>query len=285
MNNITSYINERLKLSQKNIQKAFEPESLTDFNNYIEKQKAKSKKSNGLYGTKDEPINLSNINFEKLYNNCNDEDILSFYFSDDDELGYIDVSDWDFSTVKQSYKLPYLFGNSSIIYINVSDWKFNHNFHNLSGFFRECKNLKEIEGINNWDTQYIHKISGLFCGCESLTSMDLSNWDTSNVIRARRIFDSCTSLKTVNLKGWKTKSMSSFEKMFCNCKNLTEIEGIEDFDVQGCSNFEDMFFGCKNLNINIDNWQPSASLKPDFLDAFTGSNIKPIWYSKYINNN
>jgi surface protein len=47
--------------------------------------------------------------------------------------------------------------------------------------FHSCSNLATIDGINSWDTVNVTDMAGMFSGCESLTSLDLSSWNVCNV--------------------------------------------------------------------------------------------------------
>ena len=62
--------------------------------------------------------------------------------------------------------------------------------------------MKEIKGLNNFNTKNVISMMSMFQECNSLEYLDLSNFDTSNVT-----------------------NMSS---MFCKCYNLKQIEGLND---------------------------------------------------------
>ena len=47
--------------------------------------------------------------------------------------------------------------------------------------FAHCSKLKEIKGINNFNTSNITNINSMFFVCEELEYLDLTNFDTSNV--------------------------------------------------------------------------------------------------------
>ena len=74
----------------------------------------------------------------------------------------------------------------------------------MQNMFRECYNLKEIKGLNKFNTKNVIDISEMFAGCHELEYLDLSNFDTSNV--------------------------ANMEFMFNICYNLKKIEGIEKFN-------------------------------------------------------
>ena len=46
----------------------------------------------------------------------------------------------------------------------------------LDGFFGQCESLKNIKGLENWDTSNVISYWGMFLGCESLEELNLSNF-------------------------------------------------------------------------------------------------------------
>ena len=61
-------------------------------------------------------------------------------------------------------------------------------------------------------------MSGMFSGCSSLTSLNLSNFDTSQVTRMFGMFDGCSKLQniTVSASKWVTTKADT-TNMFNNC--------------------------------------------------------------------
>ena len=47
--------------------------------------------------------------------------------------------------------------------------------------FVHCSKLKEIKGINNFNTSNITNINSMFLFCEKIEYLDLTNFYTSNV--------------------------------------------------------------------------------------------------------
>ena len=55
-------------------------------------------------------------------------------------------------------------------------------------------------------------MTGMFQGCKSLTSINLSSFDTSNVKNMGSMFDKCHSLISLNLSNFDTSSLQSWKK-------------------------------------------------------------------------
>ena len=70
--------------------------------------------------------------------------------------------------------------NSPIETIDVTGWNLN-NTKSIQGLFADSKSLKEIKGLNTWDTSNIKNMIQLFYNCVNLKQIDLSNFDMSNV--------------------------------------------------------------------------------------------------------
>jgi len=82
--------------------------------------------------------------------------------------------------------------------IDVSGWDVS-NVTNMQNLFRDNYSLKEIKGIENFNTSNVTSMSYMFYNCSGLTSLDLSGWDVSNV---QYMFCNCSGLQTLNLSGW-----------------------------------------------------------------------------------
>ena len=63
--------------------------------------------------------------------------------------------------------------------------------------FTKCNKLKEIKGLNKFNTQNVTDMSGIFLGCHELEYIDLSNFDTSNVTNMNNsgIYELCIKIK------------------------------------------------------------------------------------------
>ena len=84
--------------------------------------------------------------------------------------------------------------------IDVSDLDVSKCSNIVSLFLNMC-DLKEIKGLNTWDTKNITDMSGMFMGCHSLISIDLSGLNLSNVKHVNSMCSGCYSLMYVNLQG------------------------------------------------------------------------------------
>ena len=92
----------------------------------------------------------------------------------------------------------------------------------------------------------ITDIEGIFQGCRSLTSLDVSSFDTSNVTSMDVVFSGCTSLTSLDVSNFNTSNVTTMVNMFGNCSNLTSLD-LSKWDISKVTNMGDMFSGCSSL--------------------------------------
>ena len=112
----------------------------------------------------------------------------------------------------------------------------------------------------------------MFCGCEALTSLDLSHFDTSLTTNIGYMFYDCKSLKSLDLSSFSTSLVKDMNNMFTNCILLTSLD-LSNFNMDSVENIISMFSGCKNLeNVNIINSNPNpTNIKTNFNNLFKGT--------------
>ena len=90
-------------------------------------------------------------------------------------------------------------------------------------------------------------MSDAFALCSKLTSLDVSKFDVSNVFYIYGMFDGCRSLKSLDLSNFRTTQLRGrTDSMFRNCELLTSLD-LSNFKINGISSISKMFEGCKNL--------------------------------------
>ena len=65
---------------------------------------------------------------------------------------------------------------------------------------------------------------GMFAGCSSLTSLDLSSFNTSQVTDMRGLFDGCKNLTSLNVSNFNTSNVKHMDAMFRGCSRLTSLD-------------------------------------------------------------
>ena len=94
---------------------------------------------------------------------------------------------------------------------------------------------------------------GMFSGCISLISLDISNFDTSQVTDIFYMFNNCHSLNSINLLKFDVSNVLNMSNLFSHCYKLESLD-LSQFDFSQVTDIENIFFGCSNLKyINIKN--------------------------------
>ena len=87
---------------------------------------------------------------------------------------------------------------------------------------------------------------GMFEGCSSLKTADLTGLDTSSVRTMGSMFKDCSSLVSVVFGGIDTSSVQSMSSMFNGCEALTSLD-LSGFDTTEVSSMDRMFYYCEAL--------------------------------------
>ena len=119
-------------------------------------------------------------------------------------------------------------------------------------WFRSCKKLKNIEGIEFLNTEKVKNMGGMFYECICLENLDLSKFDTKKVTNMRNMFYNCQKLKTLDLSSFETDMVTNMESMFYNCILLNTLKLTNKFNTQKVEDMCSMFNSCKELKtINL----------------------------------
>ena len=123
----------------------------------------------------------------------------------------------------------------------------------MSGMFYGCSSLTSLD-VSKFDTQLVKNMSCMFADCSSLTSLDVSNFKTQNVIDMSGMFADCSSLTSLDVSKFDTQNVISMKFMFKSCKNLTSLD-VSNFDTQSVTDMKDMFSQCYSLtSLDLSNF-------------------------------
>ena len=110
---------------------------------------------------------------------------------------------------------------------NISKVVFEASFANARptncyAWFLNFKNLTQIEGIENLNTENVTSMRNMFYSCSSLTSLDATNFNTANVTNMNYMFFGCNKLKEIYVSDkFVTDDVISSRYMFLNCSSLS----------------------------------------------------------------
>ena len=136
-------------------------------------------------------------------------------------------------------EMPNLTSITGIGYLNTSE------VTNMEGMFAGCTSLTSLD-LSGFNTANVTSMDGMFAFCGSLTSLDLSGFTTTNVTDMTNMFVSCSSLTSLDVSGFNTANVTSMYQMFASCSKLTSLH-LSGFNTANVTNMEWMFADCYTL--------------------------------------
>lgn len=118
---------------------------------------------------------------------------------------------------------------------------------NCSDWFYHFWKLFEIDNIENLNTSEVTDMSGMFCGCMYLQSLDVSRFDTDNVRDMREMFSGCSWVSTLDVSNFNTGNVEDMAGMFTLCSNLSSLD-LSNFNTSKVTDMSTMFYYCSELN-------------------------------------
>ena len=111
----------------------------------------------------------------------------------------------------------------------------------MNGLFQGCSSLETVN-LSGFDTSQVTSMQLMFYGCISLKSLDLNNFDTSNLKTTYQMFYSCSSLLFLNLQKFYASSVSTYSEMFYQVENLIYCADVTTMN----SNIKNLLSGYQN---------------------------------------
>ena len=113
------------------------------------------------------------------------------------------------------------------------------------GLFYGCSSLTSLD-LTGLDTSGVTDMSEMFSGCSSIDTLSFSNLDTSHVMNMFGMFAGCSSLASLDLTGLDTSGVADMNSMFSGCSSLTLLD-LTGLDTSGVADMNSMFSGCSSL--------------------------------------
>ena len=113
-------------------------------------------------------------------------------------------------------------------------------------WFQNFIKLKQIEGIENLNTENVTNMSDMFYSCSGLISLDVTHFNTANVTSMRGMFDGCSGLISLDVTHFNTANVTSMSYMFDGCSGLISLD-VTNFNTANVKDMSYMFYGCNNL--------------------------------------
>ena len=117
----------------------------------------------------------------------------------------------------------------NVISLDLSNFDLS-NITTLYRMFQGCKKLKEIKGINKFNSSKAINMCVMFQECHELECLDLSNFDISNVIVMSAMFNKCQKLKEIKgINKFITNKVTNMKGIFQECHEIEYID-LPNFD-------------------------------------------------------
>ena len=186
-------------------------------------------------------FSLTNINFENFDTTFVND--MSYMFSNLTNLSNADVSSFNTSNVTSMNSL--FEGCQKLENINVTNW-YTRNLIDMRYIFLECSALTSLD-LSNWDTSKVEKMHYAFCLATNLREIKgIENWDTSNATSFEGMFNG-TKITSFDGSKWKTDINTSIRVMFVNCTSLTTLN-LSGWNLNNIKDSYYMLYGCNSLN-------------------------------------
>ena len=204
---------------------------------------------------------------------------MSFMFCLCNGLTSLDVSKFDTNKVTD---MSYMFAScSNLQSLDVSNFD-TSNVTMMSVMFGtvtmngEIMSITEIKGLENFKTNKVTDMGGMFANCIKLKDIDISNFDTENLKGAEFMFLNCRNITKLNLKNFRTDNAVYIDGLFAGCSSLKEID-LSSFNTSKVQNTYNMFNGCTNLEtIYVSEYDEATD---------TGWTTKNVTNSEYMFTN
>ena len=202
--------------------------------------------------------------------------------------GYFDICIGDIG----SNNIGTLFSNSKIgtlTHIGIDTRRTNYMGgpnYSFKGMFSGCSSLTSLD-VSHFDTSKVTTMYCMFSGCSSLTSLDVSHFDTGNVQYMGLMFFGCSSLTSLDVSHFDTGKVQGMSQMFSGCSSLTSLD-VSHFVTGNVNSMDMMFYGCKNMRtLNIGNMDLSGLVDDMSRTFMYCSNLRSItgqfvWLKKSI---
>lgn len=124
-------------------------------------------------------------------------------------------------------------------------------------WFNNFTKLKKIEGIENLNTSNVTDMGGMFAGCQSLTSLDVSGFNTANVTNMEAMFNDCSSVMKLDVSGFNTARVTDMSYMFFLCASMTILD-VSHFNTANVTDMGWMFAWCGSIyEIDVSHFNTS----------------------------
>lgn len=161
----------------------------------------------------------------------------------------------------------------------IKSVRFHENFKvlrlsSLSGFFKNLDNLQQIDHLEHLVTTSVVDMSEMFCGCSSLTHLDLSSFDTRYVQSMSGMFSGCESLQSVEFGYFSMEKVDASEGPFTDVWPKVQFNSLPYLT-------PDFGYGFADVSLHLTD-QSLLHLASDGATSYFPSLTSPATYTRRI---
>lgn len=230
----------------------------------------------------------------------------STLFQECKKLANLDISGFDMTSATST---GMMFGGCrSLTALDLRHFN-TPNVQDIGYMFYLCESLESIQFGSGFNTSRITGFDGIFAGCKSLGSIDISMFDTSHSTSYYRLFLDCNSLTSItgnlpvtsgdnvgemymgcfllpaiDVSQWDVSDMVSLDNVFSGCHTITTLD-VSGWTVSSVKSFVNTFSDCWALEtLDVSGWNTSSA--EDMYRMFAGcSSLTTLDVSGFITNN
>ena len=161
------------------------------------------------------------------------------------DLTSLDLSNFDTSSVtgmQQMFRYCYDLTGLDLSSFNTPS------VTNMYQMFYDCRDLTSLD-VSNFDASSVVDLSYMFYRCFDLTSLDVSSFNTSSATNMRGMFHYCESLTSLDVSNFDTSSVVDLSYMFYRCSVLSDIIGVDQFNIEALSSTSQLTNFCDYVTL------------------------------------
>jgi len=123
-------------------------------------------------------------------------------------------------------------------------------------YFNDSGDKEKLLDIKAWGGMQWTSMESAFHNCSNmqLTATDIP--DLTGVTDTSNMFMKCIGMTAVDVSYWNVSNVTDMTQLFRGCRNVTQITGLQTWDMRNVSKMSGMFFYCLQLqSVDVTGWQ------------------------------
>ena len=144
-------------------------------------------------------------------------------------------------------------------------------------WFKNFKNLTQIEGIENLNTENVTSMAKMFSFCQELSELDVTHFNTANVKNMSHMFSDCSGLTSLDVTHFNTANVKNMSHMFYFCSGLTSLD-VTHFNTANVTDMNNMFSNSNLAELDLTHFNTANVTDMRNMFAFC-QNLTTIYVS------